>query len=103
MGDRDLALEIYRKCLLCFQSGGMNLARVGPLPTVLVAVVFGIVFLTFAVIVVSTKISEGRLKLYSIIFWLFLVMQLYFTYAVQIHHHASSLVRKKNFFLIQQM
>lgn len=59
----------------------------------LVAIVFGIVFLAFAVIVVLTKVSERRLKLYSIIFWLLLVLQLYSTYAVQIHHHASTLVR----------
>ena len=72
---------------------GINLARVGPLPTVLVAIVFGIVFIAFAVIVVLTKVSERRLKLYSIIFWLLLVLQLYSTYAVQIHHHASTLVR----------
>ena len=71
----------------------MNLARVGPLPTVVIAIVFGMVFFIFAVVVVLTKVSEKRLKLYSVIFWLYLVLQLYSTYAVQIHHHASGLVR----------
>lgn len=78
--------------LVFFQSAGMNLARVGPLPTVIVTILFGIVFFIFAVIVILTKVSERRLKLFSIIFWFFLVVQLYGTYAVQIHHTPSTTV-----------
>ena len=70
----------------------MNLARVGPLPTLIVAIVFGVIYLTFAVIVVLMKVSEPRLKLFSIIFWLFLVVQQYSNYAVQIHHTPSTTV-----------
>ncbi len=75
------------------QSAGMNLARLGPLPTVLVAILFGFVFVILAVIVVLTKVSEHQLRLFSIIFWLFLVVQLYATFAFQIHHTASTLVK----------
>ena len=70
----------------------MNLARVGPLPTVLVAIVFGVIFFSFAIIVVLTKVSEGRLKLFSIVFWCLLIVQLYLTYAIQIHHNSSTTV-----------
>jgi hypothetical protein len=70
----------------------MDLARVGPLPTVIVSVLFGIIFFIFGVIIVLTKVSERRLKLFSIIFWCFLVVQLYATYAVQVHHTPSTLV-----------
>ena len=70
----------------------MNLARVGPLPTVLVAIVFGVIFFSFAIIVVLTKVSEVRLKLYSIVFWCLLIVQLYLTYAVQTHHNSSTTV-----------
>lgn len=71
----------------------MNLARVGPLPTVIVTVLFGIIFFIFGVIVVLTKVSERRLDLYSIIFWCVLVVQQYGTYAVQIHHNPTTSVR----------
>lgn len=70
----------------------MHLARVGPLPTIIVTSLFGVVFLIFAVIVVLTKVSERRLKLFSIIIWLLLVLQQYSIYAVQIHHHPSTSV-----------
>ncbi len=72
----------------------MNLAQVGPLPTVIVAVIFGVVFLIFAAIVVLTNVSERRLKLFSIIFWAFLVLQQYASYAVLIHHNPSTSVSK---------
>ena len=71
----------------------MSLARVGPLPTVLVAIIFGVILFIFAVIVVLTKVSERRLMLFSIVFWTFLVVQQYVTYAVQIHHNPSTSVR----------
>ena len=70
----------------------MNLARIGPLPTVVVAIIFGIVFLIFAAIVVSTNVSERRLKLFSIIFWVLLVLQQYASYAVLVHHSPSTSV-----------
>lgn len=70
----------------------MSLARAGPLPTLIVAIIFGIIFFSFAVIVVLTKVSERRLKLYSIIFWLLLLFQLYANYSVQVHHTLSSSV-----------
>lgn len=70
----------------------MNLARVGPLPTVIITLLFGIIFFGFAVIVVLTKVSERRLKLFSLIFWCFLVVQQYATYAVQNHHTPSTTV-----------
>ena len=75
----------------------MDLARVGPLPTVIVTILFGMVFFGFAVIVILTKVSENRLKLFSIVFWGVLVVQLYGTYAVQIHHTASTTVCAASF------
>ena len=80
--------------VIFLQSGGMNLARIGPWPTVVVAIVFGIVFLIFAAIVVSTNVSERRLKLFSIIFWVFLVLQQYASYAVLVHHTPTTSVSR---------
>lgn len=77
---------------MLLQSAGMSLARAGPLPTVIVTILFGVIFFAFAVIVVLAKVSERRLKLFSLIFWCFLVVQQYGTYAVQIHHNPSTTV-----------
>ncbi len=74
------------------QSGGVALAGVGPLPTVLVALIFGVIFFVLAVFIFFMKVSEVRLQIYSVVFWIFLVLQQYIMFAVQINHTASSSV-----------
>ena len=81
-----LLLVIFQK------SGGINLARVGPLPTLIVAIVFGVVFFSLGIIIIFAKVSEIGLRNYSIIFWIILMLQQYATYSIQIHLTASNSV-----------
>lgn len=71
----------------------MQLARYGALPQFVVFIVFGVAFFVLALVVVLTKVSERMLVIYSVIFWVFLVVLEYAVYAVQIHHTASNSVR----------
>ena len=70
----------------------MKLASVGPLPTLITSLVFGAACTVLAVFVTFSEISEVKLKVYSVVFWLLLVLQQYVIYALLIRHTASDSV-----------
>ena len=74
------------------QGGGISLAQVGPLPQFIVTIVFLIVYIITALVVFFDQISEVRLRTYSIVFWVILVLQQYINYALLVHHTASDYV-----------
>lgn len=75
-----------------YQSGGITLAQVGPLPLFIVTIIFFIMYIITALIVFFDQISEVRLRTYSIVFWVILVLQQYIGYALLVHHTASDYV-----------
>ena len=60
------------------QTGGMNLARWGSLPEVLVFVIIGVAFVAMSVIIIVDKISQVRLIIYSVVVWVLLVTLMWF-------------------------
>ena len=74
------------------QSGGVTLAQVGPLPVFIVTIIFFVIYIITSLVVFFDQISEVRLRTYSIVFWVILVVQQYIGYALLVHHTASDYV-----------
>ena len=74
------------------QDAGVGLARAASLPIIINLVIYGVVYTALGIIVFADRISETRLLVYSIVFWVVMVLELYMWFSLQTVPKASNTV-----------